>query len=1204
MAQVGKLSVVLSAKIQKFRAEMTRAEKHVIAFQQKITKLDASVKKFSKVAAAGFAVGGVIGIKKAVDSFADFEKGMVRVGAVSNTIGTPAFESMKASARELAAQTEFSAGQVANAMGFMAQAGFNANQILGATPAVLQLASAAQLDVARAADITTNIMSGFGLQVKDLAMVNDTLVSAMTGANVNLTQLGESFKFAGPVAKGAGLDFKEVAAAFGLMGNAGLQASMAGTGLRGAISRLLNPSKEQAEVMKRFGLNTLIAGGQIEKTSKDQIGGLVGIIQKLEKGGANTADMMKLFGQRAGPAMAVLVAQGSDELAKFTERLERAQGVARRIAEEQLKTLSGQFKILKSGVEEAKISLGEGLVPALTAVIPWLKKAAEFAAFLFKSLSAIEFDPGKAFKEGGFFGLLANPIGLTVNMDRFVEADAQIGDLNDTAQRLSKTLNDLKARRVRLLEENPSNMAEQLKKVDGAIARIKSKLKDTQAITAGYVKETNKGKKNTEDAADAAGDMAAKWEKIRKAAERFSQLAKSAGEKFQLAAAGGEKEKAVISLGFGAKRELDELAKSFKEGRLKNDALSLATDDVREKVIIGLEKMLASAKTLGEMDQVFAGLATMSGVLTSEQKDELFARRKQFEMMLKARGIAAKLSGTQEKLSSEQDHLADATDGATKKLKELANEGLFKPEEISAQFLELLGDSLGKDQANAIAGIFTDVLGGNLGGAIQKSSAGIGAIIGHSLGGVFEKLDAKFDILGTINDKIVKMFEGTAIGGQVADTIGSLFSSMEGAFGDIGAAIGGSLSSVISSAASTVVPMIGDAISGVISTALEVLSGAFAQVGSFVKESFGDLFSDTRIESAVGSFAAFMGALGLLLSAFIGAVTVITAGILTIPAIMLSAVLLFGGALIGVAGTLFQLARNTESFARFQDAVKASFDKLITALEPLFDKMMPLVGLLAMTTEAFSVLLDTLMNMFGLGFMFDVFKQIAIAGVKTAIALGHLINFLAEGTFQIANVFGSLVDAADKLSAHFELFSLNIVRQIEILTGTATAESTQAFAEATAALATRLGSTTSETGDAIRSFGEQARANSVDMGRLSEILQELHGLSQAEARIKAEELLASQELNESLTNIPQGFKVAQARFRAIGVGEGGSPFGGATMSQVGTTIGTQNIVINVQTDADNLESLVADIEAARETNNELTFGTSLSTAIQGNGSSS
>ena len=280
---------------------------------------------------------------------------MVRVKAITQSTAVE-FQALEKSALELARTTRYTARQVADGMGFMAMAGFKSNEIIASMPSVLRLATVGMMDLANAADITTNILTGYGLEIQQLEWANDILASAMTGANVDLMMLGESFKYVGPIAKGAGVEFETTAAAIALMGNAGIQGSQAGTSLRNAISRLLNPTRSARTLLKRLGIE-----------AKDATtGGLIpfeDIVAQLEKSGASTADMLELFGQRAGPAMAALVEQGSDSLREFIARLRESGGLAERIEREQLNTLSGQWLILKSQIEGVAITIGKDLMP-------------------------------------------------------------------------------------------------------------------------------------------------------------------------------------------------------------------------------------------------------------------------------------------------------------------------------------------------------------------------------------------------------------------------------------------------------------------------------------------------------------------------------------------------------------------------------------------------------------------------------------------------------------------------------------------------------------------------------------------------------------------------------------------------------------------------------------------------------------------------
>lgn len=347
----------------------------------------------------------------------NFEAGMNRVRAVSGATGDD-FEALREQAKMLGRTTQYSATQAADAMGFLAMAGFDVEEILGAMPNTLNLAAAAQIDLGTAADITSNIMSGYGVSVEDLAAANDALVKTFTSTNTTLEMLGESFVYAGPVASAAGIQFEEAAAAIGLMGNAGIQGSMAGTSLRGAITRLLTPSNEAKDIMKELGLNVLDAEGNLVSMEE--------IVRQLEDSGANTAQMMEIFGQRAGPAMMALVSQGSEALADLTTDLENAGGTAEQVASIQMEGFNGAMTELKSAAEGLMIAIGDaGLLASMTnlaeqttvltqnlaSVDPELLKMATITAGVVAAVGPALLVIGKLVT---LVGALANPVGIAV----------------------------------------------------------------------------------------------------------------------------------------------------------------------------------------------------------------------------------------------------------------------------------------------------------------------------------------------------------------------------------------------------------------------------------------------------------------------------------------------------------------------------------------------------------------------------------------------------------------------------------------------------------------------------------------------------------------------------------------------------------------------------------------------------------------------
>lgn len=360
--------------------------------------------KFQAFGAATAAMGAkltkgltlpIVGVATAaIVAGADFERSMNKVKAISGATGAD-FDRLKDQAKELGRTTGFSASEAADAMSFLAMAGFKTTEILGAMPGTLNLAAAGSLDLARAADISSNILTGYGLAVGELDHAVDVLAKTFTSSNTNLEQLGEAFKYAGPVAASAGVQFEQAAAAIGLMGNAGIQGSMAGTSLRGAISRLLNPTTQVTSALDRLGITVVDSAGNL--LPLDQI------VQQLGDSGATTGDYMQIFGQRAGPAMAALVRQGSDALVNLTTDLENSGGTAKKIADTQLEGFHGALIRLKSAFEGLMIAMAEsglldrvtglfeGLVNVVARLAQWIDRLpgpVKDMAFVFAALAA------------------------------------------------------------------------------------------------------------------------------------------------------------------------------------------------------------------------------------------------------------------------------------------------------------------------------------------------------------------------------------------------------------------------------------------------------------------------------------------------------------------------------------------------------------------------------------------------------------------------------------------------------------------------------------------------------------------------------------------------------------------------------------------------------------------------------------------------
>jgi len=391
---VGRLRAFLTLDAKRFTTQLKAAEKRLKQTSDTLGRLGRSLSL--RVTAPLALVGGT-----AIKTAASFEKSMNRVRALSGSAGQQ-FEDLRDQAKDLGITTQFSAAQAAEGMAFLAKAGFDTNKILGATPDTLLLAAAAGLDLATSADVVTNIMAGFRIESDELTNSVDILTKAFTTSNTDLLQLAQAMKFVGPVAQGLNQDFADMVSIVGSLGNVGIQASLAGTSLRGALTKLVNPVGKNATLLARLAGNV-----------KDAEGGLIPlteIIGRLEKSGTTTAQVMQLFGLRAGPAMAALIGIGQEALEKFGSRLVGVEGTAEAIAKIQLEGFFGQLTKLGSALAGLSIEvLDTGILKAFTKV---LEKITQFVRTASGATRAMLLFGAAAFGVATSLGPLLIGIGL------------------------------------------------------------------------------------------------------------------------------------------------------------------------------------------------------------------------------------------------------------------------------------------------------------------------------------------------------------------------------------------------------------------------------------------------------------------------------------------------------------------------------------------------------------------------------------------------------------------------------------------------------------------------------------------------------------------------------------------------------------------------------------------------------------------------
>ncbi len=316
-----------------------------------ISKIGSLASKGLKVATVAItgtaaALGGVAAAAIKVGS--DFESQMSRVKAISGATGEE-FEQLKAQAMQLGADTSFSASQAAEGMENLAAAGFTTSEIMNAMPGLLNLAAASGEDLASSSDIAASTLRGFGLAASDAAHVADVLAANANRTNSSVADTGEAMKYVAPLARAAGLSLEETAAAIGIMANAGVNGSQAGTSLRGALSRLSKPTKDMSEAMDELGISFYDSNRKMKSLTEQ-----VGMLRQATEGMTDEQKnnyLVTLYGQEALSGMLALINEGEGSLGELTNAYKNCDGAAKEAAETMQDNLSGALEQLSGSAE-------------------------------------------------------------------------------------------------------------------------------------------------------------------------------------------------------------------------------------------------------------------------------------------------------------------------------------------------------------------------------------------------------------------------------------------------------------------------------------------------------------------------------------------------------------------------------------------------------------------------------------------------------------------------------------------------------------------------------------------------------------------------------------------------------------------------------------------------------------------------------------
>lgn len=357
----------------------------------------------------------------------DFEAQMSKVSAISGATGDD-LQALEDKAKQLGIDTKFSATEAGKAFEYMAMAGWKTEQMLDGVAGIMDLAAASGEDLASVSDIVTDAMTAFGLSADQSTHFADVLAKASSSANTNVGLMGETFKYVAPVAGAMGFSIEDTATAIGLMANAGIKGSQAGTALRAMISRLVKPTDDSAAAMERLGISITNSDGTV-KDFDTILGDLRSSFSKL--GDAEKAETAALLaGQEAMSGMLAIVNASETDFNKLTEAINNADSASKQMADTMANNLQGQFTLLKSSAEGFGLALYDKIQQPLTDMVSWAVDG----------LNQLT----KAFNENGVDGLveavgniLSEAINEIVNgLPKIVDLaiqiiDSFIGGLND-----------------------------------------------------------------------------------------------------------------------------------------------------------------------------------------------------------------------------------------------------------------------------------------------------------------------------------------------------------------------------------------------------------------------------------------------------------------------------------------------------------------------------------------------------------------------------------------------------------------------------------------------------------------------------------------------------------------------------------------------------------------------------------------------------
>ena len=353
----------MEAELKNVNAELARAPfDEYAAKAEKVGGTLTSVGQKLLPLSTGIAGLGVAAVK----TTADFDSEMSKVSAISGATGTD-LDKLRGKAREMGAKTKFSASEAAQGMQYMAMAGWKTQDMMDGLEGIMNLAAASGEDLASTSDIVTDALTAFGLSAKDSSHFSDILAAASSNANTNVSMMGETFKYAAPVLGSLGYTAEDAALAIGLMANAGIKSSQAGTALRGAITNLAKPTDTVAAAMDKYGISLTDSSGKMLSLRElmEQLRQKLGGLSEAEQAQAAAA----LFGKEAMSGMLAIINGSDKDFEKLAGAIDNCDGSSEKMANTMNDNLQGQITILMSQLQELAISFGEILMPKIRDIV-------------------------------------------------------------------------------------------------------------------------------------------------------------------------------------------------------------------------------------------------------------------------------------------------------------------------------------------------------------------------------------------------------------------------------------------------------------------------------------------------------------------------------------------------------------------------------------------------------------------------------------------------------------------------------------------------------------------------------------------------------------------------------------------------------------------------------------------------------------------